>query len=74
MQALMPHANASVAMNTFVQAVTPAKRQAQHGAKLRQRNRISGTQASRFPTSASASHTNGTSLDKTVGRYSATVG
>ena len=30
-QALMRHANASVTMNTYVQAVTPAKRQAQRG-------------------------------------------
>jgi integrase len=30
-QALMRHANASVTMNTYVQAVTTAKRQAQRG-------------------------------------------
>ena len=30
-QALMRHANVSVTMNTYVQAVTPAKRKAQRG-------------------------------------------
>jgi site-specific recombinase XerD len=30
-QALMRHANVSVTMNTYVQAVTPAKRRAQRG-------------------------------------------
>jgi hypothetical protein len=30
-QALMRHANVSVTMNTYVQAVTPAKRSAQRG-------------------------------------------
>jgi len=32
-QALMRHANVSVTMNTYVQAVTPAKRKAQRGNK-----------------------------------------
>ena len=30
-QALMRHANVSVTMNTYVQAITPAKQQAQRG-------------------------------------------
>jgi integrase len=53
-QALMRHANVSVTMNTYVQAVTPAKRKAQRGIikQIREVGPDGPTSKSEMPASA----------------------